>query len=99
MFAIGDSEWPGLSKLSEESGEIVQVIGKLMGTGGNVQHWDGSNLKVELEKEIADVLAAIEFVSQRCDLDINAITNRMLLKLKRFEQWHALGEKNQGAIR
>ncbi len=99
MFAIGDAEWPGISKLIEEAGEVSQICGKLLGTGGVVQHWDGSDLKVELEKELADLLAAVEFVVKHSNLDASTIKNRFALKLRRFEQWHALGEKNQGAIR
>ncbi len=99
MFAIGDKEWPGISKLTEECGEVVQICGKLLGTGGNVDHWDGSNLKTELEKEIADCYAAINFVIRHCGLDEQAIGARAAIKGRRFEQWHQLGEKNQGAIR
>jgi NTP pyrophosphatase (non-canonical NTP hydrolase) len=100
MFAIGDTEWPGISKLAEESGEVVQVIGKLMGTGGKLDHWDGSKLNEELNKEIGDLLAAIRFVVRHCpNIDSNTINERADLKLRRFEQWHALGEKNQQAIR
>ena len=99
MFAIGDQEWPGISKLVEECGEVGQVCGKLMGTHGLVNHWDGSDLRIELENELGDLLAAIAFVMGHCPLDRDAINTRADLKLRRFEQWHALGEKNQGAIR
>jgi hypothetical protein len=34
-FAIGSDAWPGTSKLLEEQGELVQVLGKLMATGGH----------------------------------------------------------------
>jgi len=34
-----NKEWPGLAKLNEESGELVQVIGKLMMTHGERAHW------------------------------------------------------------
>ena len=29
-YSIGSDVWPGLSKLAEESGEVVQVIGKIV---------------------------------------------------------------------
>lgn len=69
MFAIGDQDWPGISKLIEECGEVVQVCGKLMGTRGEHEHWDGSDLKVRLEEEIADLIAAVEFVCDKNNLD------------------------------
>lgn len=101
MFAIGDIDWPGVSKLVEECGEVQQVAGKLMGTGGHAQHWDGSHLPTELEKELGDLLAAIEFVIEHNNgaLNAEAIRERARLKLRRFKQWHELGHKNQGAIR
>lgn len=92
MFSIGSSEWPGLSKLVEEAGEVGQVIGKLMGTSGEIHHWDGSNLKECLEEEIADVIAAVLFVSKHNPLDNDRIDLRVQKKLALFEKWHAAGQ-------
>jgi len=99
MFAIGDKEWPGVSKLVEECGELLQVCGKLMGTGGQAEHWDGSNLHEKFREELADVIAAARFVSE-----VNAITDPALLarvekKLERFRRWHELGLTNLLALR
>lgn len=69
-YSIGSDAWPGLSKLIEECGETIQVAGKLMGTGGAVEHWDGSNLGDRLIEEIGDLQAAIEFFVETNDLDI-----------------------------
>ena len=55
VFAIGALVWPGISKLLEEAGEVVQVGGKLLGTDGAEGHWDGSNLRTRLEDEIAEL--------------------------------------------
>jgi hypothetical protein len=52
MFAIGDKEWPGISKLVEEAGEVGQVCGKLIGSGGETAHFDGSNLRARLSEEL-----------------------------------------------
>lgn len=88
MFAIGDDEWPGISKLVEECGEVAQVCGKLMGTRGAATHYDGSNLKLRLEEELADLQAAINFVRAACALDADAIEARAIKKLTLFLQWH-----------
>lgn len=88
MFAIGDGEWPGISKLVEEAGEVVQVCGKLMGTRGVAQHWDGSDLRDRLQEELADLQAAITFVMVQCDLDLAAISKRTGVKLETFLAWH-----------
>jgi NTP pyrophosphatase (non-canonical NTP hydrolase) len=68
-YAIGSETWPGLSKLVEECGEVLQVAGKLMGTGGQVEHWDGTDLRERMTEELADLLAAIDFLQYMNDLD------------------------------
>ncbi len=87
-FSIGSGVWPGISKLTEEAGEVLQVCGKLIGTGGDVHHWDGSNLKARLEDEMADVMAACEFVASRNDLDAGRISRRVDEKIALFNRWH-----------
>jgi len=89
MFAIGDSRWAGGSKLIEECGETVQVCGKLMGTRGGTQHWEGRPLDERLEDELADLQAAITFVIQCNPLDGERIRGRTKEKLERFNHWHA----------
>ncbi len=91
-FAFGSPEWPGLSKLAEECGEVLQVIGKLMGTRGKVEHWDGTNLRDRLTDELADLSAAIQFVKYHCKLDNGEMMIRTKKKLERFERWHELGD-------
>jgi NTP pyrophosphatase (non-canonical NTP hydrolase) len=87
-FSIGSALWPGISKLVEEAGEVSQVCGKLIGSGGEIMHWDGTNLKERLEDEIADVLAACFFVAAACNLDAVKIDTRMKTKLETFSRWH-----------
>jgi|SRR5882672_5684387 len=97
-FAIGDEEWPGISKLVEECGEVQQVCGKLLATGGKINHWDGSDLKGRLEEEIADMVAAARFVVDRCGLDGNRVQKRIIEKLARFTSWHNVGSFNKKAL-
>lgn len=84
-FSIGSLVWPGVSKLTEECGEVLQIVGKLMGTGGETRHWDGQDLARALEIELGDLLAAIEFVKRHCPLDQTAIVRQAHLKIERFE--------------
>jgi NTP pyrophosphatase (non-canonical NTP hydrolase) len=98
MFEIGSDRWPGISKLVEECGETLQVAGKLMGTKGEIKHWDMANratapnatenLTERLQNELADLQAAIIFVTRHCNLDLLAISERSSRKLERFEMWH-----------
>ena len=59
-FAIGSRVWPGTSKLVEEMGELQQVLGKLIATGGDTDHWSG-DLRRMLVEELGDVSAAVRF--------------------------------------
>lgn len=92
MFAIGDKDWPGISKLVEEAGEVLQIAGKLMGTRGQLKHWNVENLKEALEDEIADLTAACAFVIGACGLNQQRILRRYAEKLIRFRKWHELGD-------
>lgn len=90
-YSIGSDTWPGLAKLAEECGEVIQVIGKIIALGGaeNYSHWDGSDVRHRLQEELGDVLAAIDFVQSHNPLDDMAIARRQDQKTVLFEQWHA----------
>lgn len=87
-YSIGSNHWPGLSKLVEEAGEAQQVLGKLLGTGGEVQHWDGSDLRQRLVEELGDLIAAISFFVAANGLDVEQLDKRSKDKLVLFESWH-----------
>lgn len=89
-FSIGSDTWPGLSKLIEECGEVLQVAGKLIATGGSVDHWSGLDLDCEMEKELGDALAAIDFFVEcnRLRLRNHVIDARRDEKYHLFEEWH-----------
>ncbi len=87
-FNIGSDLWPGTSKLIEEMGEVTQILGKLIATEGNIEHWDGSNLRNEIEDELGDLTAAIEFFIVRNSLSVNNISKRAIRKKELFYRWH-----------
>lgn len=99
MFAIGDAEYPGLSKVTEEAGELLQVIGKLIANQGRAQHWDGSNLRSCLIYEAADLSAALHFVIKTVltSDERDFLMRRFREKYERFRAWHALGPGQLGA--
>lgn len=88
QYAIGSDHIPGLSKFIEEVGEALQIVGKLMGLGRFGKHWDGKNLKTELEDEMADCIAAIDFVISKNNLNMTRIEARAKKKCERFRRWH-----------
>lgn len=87
-FAFGSDIYPGLAKLIEEAGEVQQVAGKLVMTGGRAEHWDGTDLRARLQEEIADLMAACRFVAEACGFDAVAVSDRAEQKLAQFRGWH-----------
>ena len=82
----------GLAKLCEECGELTQVIGKMLQYPElqetcSERHPDGTILRHRIEEELGDVIAAVEFVTQKLSLNREAIDERMLEKSELFETW------------
>ncbi len=89
----------GLAKLIEECGELIQIAGKRLAYYTTDEHPDGGGpLRLRLEDEIADVLAACELVTVLHQLDAERITKRRDGKLLLFKQWHALLGNNGNGI-
>ena len=88
-FSIGSAIWPGTSKLLEEQGELIQVLGKLMATGGDTKHWSG-DLRTMLVEESGDLIAAINFFLHHnlTAEEQHAVAERAQRKMALFEQWH-----------
>lgn len=77
----------GLTKIVEECGELTQICAKKIAYMEEDFHPDGQFMRGEIEKEIADVLASIEFVAQKWNLNRENISNRMMIKLRLYNQW------------
>lgn len=91
-YSISSDRWPGLSKLIEEAGEVQQVAGKIIGAHGAAQHWDGKDTKKRLTEELADLLAAIDFVIEHNDLDSTFVYLRRNEKTETFRRWREEGK-------
>lgn len=93
-FSIGSQVWTGTSKLVEEMGELLQVLGKLIGAHGDTAHYDGSDLRQRLVEEIGDLAAAVEFFESHnlTEEERKLIDGRTVKKLMLFEKWHREGK-------
>ncbi|GLZ43056.1 hypothetical protein [Actinokineospora sp. NBRC 105648] len=87
-YSIGSDQWPGTSRVIEEAGELIQVLGKLIGAGGRTAHWDGSNLVDRLTEEIGDLRAALDFFIAANGLAAQAINERSQIKSAQYTEWH-----------
>jgi NTP pyrophosphatase (non-canonical NTP hydrolase) len=90
-FSIGSRSWPGASRVIEEGGELLQVLGKLIGAGGETSHWDGSDLRQKLLEETADLRAALAFFVEANGLLTAESDERTQKKLAKYRRWHAEG--------
>ncbi len=90
MFAIGDDEWAGVSKLIEEMGELHQVLGKLLGSRGQTNHWSG-DLRAKLVEELGDTLGALAFFAEKnLTVQEQELTLAQAdMKLLKFREWQA----------
>lgn len=88
-FSIGSSKWNGLSKVVEETSELNTVLGKLLGSNGDPNHWSG-DLNEMIIEETADTLAALNFfVNNNFNSDdTQRILDRCKEKESIFEKWN-----------
>ena len=77
----------GLNKLAEECGELVQIACKKASLEGQGLEPE-IDIDKRLQEEIADVLAAIDFVCFEFALDTISIVKRKDFKFQKFMQWH-----------
>lgn len=94
-YSIGARVWPGLAKLSEECGELIQVLSKIIAIQGeeSYDHWDGTNMITRLEEELGDVLAAMHYFGvENSALNLDNIAKRKAMKVERFTFWHNGGQ-------
>ena len=79
----------GFAKLVEEAGELQQVAGKVLAYGlGCDNHPDGGKPLVDrFIDESGDVIAAIYFIVQKYNLNINDMDRRVETKLNTFKAW------------
>lgn len=87
---IGE-HWKGIGKLTEEAGEVLQLLGKAIAFPVG-EHPDGHGpLKVRLEDELGDLLASILYFAAANGLDLPKIERRNEVKLSKFIEWGLSG--------
>lgn len=81
-----DEKWRGICKLVEESGEVLQLVGKIMAYPEG-EHPDGKgDLKARIQDEVADLTAALDYFSHH-NLDEEVVGWRAGAKREMFERW------------
>jgi hypothetical protein len=91
MFALGDREYPGLAKLVEEAGELVQAVSRLL-TAGDLDEGHLASLRLAYLHELADVTAALDFLaSHRTVAERSQISARFVDQLGGLRHRYAAG--------
>lgn len=85
----------GLGKLTEELGELLQVVGKKLAYYHTDDHPDDAgSLSERMEEEMGDVLAAIDFCMDKWELNQPVIYQRRNDKFNQFNSWDEDGDNN-----
>lgn len=91
---LTDAEAERLALLSEEAGEIVQAVGKILRHGYESKHPRGGPTNRQLlQKEILDLYAVVKMMSIENE-DIDEINQRVVSEIlvKKYEFTHHQGE-------
>ena len=87
-------QWRGIFKLTEECGEVLQLLGKI-GPFPDGAHPDGKgDLAPRISDEVADLYAALDYFVEKNSLDTNAIQDRRAAKKSKFDEWGLTGIPN-----
>lgn len=84
--------WRGIYKVTEEAGELVQVLMKLA-VYPDGRHPSKGNIRQNLLEEIADTLATLEYFTENNldEDDGEFIRKRVASKLKKYREWGLSG--------
>lgn len=92
---LSDAEAERLALLSEEAGEVIQMIGKILRHGYESVRPDGGESNREnLMKELGDFQYAVDLMSFHDDLTGDTILDYAEQKAKKFPKYqhHQLGK-------
>lgn len=81
----------GMTKLTEECGELIVELAKKMALlHGQTHHWDdpeGLPVDRRVENEIGDVIGACRFVREKLSLSLDRIAARSDRKYQQYVTW------------
>lgn len=91
MYSLGQSHWPGLSKVLEEMSELGVELAKLVERGSDKDYWDGRDLSKTVPNEIADVENALQVFCELNNINRAKIEKRKAKKYNKLMNWHKEG--------
>lgn len=90
MNKLTNAQLERLAKLSEECGEVIQIVSKIIRHGYDSSHPDYKNIpnKALLEKELGDVLAMINMMFNANEINIHSVNLNSHIKLEKQQFDH-----------
>ena len=87
MNGLSPAEVERLAILSEECGEVVQAIGKILRHGWESKYDNGRTNREQLEIEIADVALWTQLLIDSKDISVASLEDATNAKLKRVNNY------------
>lgn len=90
MEELTNAQIERLAILSEECGEVIQIVGKILRHGYKSFHPLDPMLqsnKLLLQNELGDLVNSINFLAEHKDVDIETVYTKAESKKKRFVKW------------
>ena len=85
---LDDAQRERLAILSEECGEVIQAIGKILRHGYSSHHPEGGpDNRSHLERELGDLQGIIDLMAKEDDVNRDRIRGYSLSKLTKLLKW------------
>ena len=88
---LSDAQIERLSILSEECGEVILAIGKILRHGYHSKNPDlpsgGRDNKRDLERELGHVFASVEILNRAGDVNLFEIVEESATKIVKIKAW------------
>jgi hypothetical protein len=84
-YGIGSDTWPGLSRLAADAAQVARAAAAIIGTGNDPAQ-DSAVQRENLQEQLGDLRAAIDYVIGKNALDWAAVNRRRDRKRSLYER-------------
>ena len=84
-YGIGSDTWPGLSRLAADAEQVARAAAAIISTGNDTAQ-DAAVQRENLQEQLGDLRAAIDYVIGKNALDWAAVNKRRDRKRSRYER-------------
>lgn len=84
-YGIGSDTWPGLSRLAADAAQVARVAAAIISTGNDTDQ-DAAVQRENLQEQLGDLRAAVDYVIGKNALDWGAVNSRRDRKRSLYER-------------